>query len=50
MRMKRTLAMLALPLWYGFVVGAFLGLVIVCLAADWTGISDQINEELTETP
>ena len=46
--MKKPLAILALPLWYGFVVGAFLGLVIVCLAADWAGISDELNEELTE--
>lgn len=46
--MKKPLAILALPLWYGFVVGAFITLVLVCLAADWAGISGQIDEELTE--
>ena len=48
--MKRTLAILVLPLRYGFVVGAFIGLALICFAADWAGISDQIEDELTETP
>jgi len=48
--MTKTLAIIALPLWYAALIGAFLALALVCLAADWTGISDEIDEELTETP
>ena len=46
--MTKPLAIIALPLWYAALVGASLGLALVCLAADWTGISDELDEELTE--
>jgi hypothetical protein len=46
--MTKTLAWVALPLWYAALIGATLVLAIVCLAVGWTGISDQIEDELTE--
>ena len=46
--MTKTLAWVALPLWYAALIGAVLVLALVCLAADWAGISDELDEELTE--
>jgi hypothetical protein len=46
--MTKTLAWVALPLWYAALVGVSMVLALVCLAADWTGISDELDEELTE--
>jgi hypothetical protein len=46
--MTKPLAWVTLPLWYAALVGATLVLAIICLAADWTGISDELDEELTE--
>ena len=46
--MTKPLAIIALPLWYAALVGAFLGLALICIAADWTGISNELDEELTE--
>jgi len=46
--MTKPLAIIALPLWYAALIGAFLVLGLICLAADWAGISDESDEEVTE--